>query len=275
MNWKPCEIKPNPVVISTPMESVIAIRKVTRIVNDQLENPDNWVSPQKILIVLAHPDDPEFFCGASVARWTSAGHQVIYCLLTCGDKGTKDRSIESGQLCCIRQVEQRKAAAMLGVNQVQFLSYEDGYLVADLTLRRDITRVIRQIRPDILVTCDPTTLFYNNQSINHPDHRAAGQAALDSVFPAARDHLNFVELWRDENLEPHFVREVWVCGTLEPSVVLNVSEYWETKIHALFEHKSQIGDPEKLAQRMRNRRTADSTPDAPQYEEKFRRIILA
>jgi LmbE family N-acetylglucosaminyl deacetylase len=117
-------------------------------------------------------------------------------------------------------------------------------------------------------------LFTANGGLNHPDHRAAGQATLDAVFPAARDHLNFPELWTDENLEPHIVREVWVCGTLMPDVTLDVTETWEIKIKALYEHKSQIGEPEKLAERMRNRHTADSTPEKPRYEEKFRRVIL-
>jgi LmbE family N-acetylglucosaminyl deacetylase len=243
-------------------------------VSIRLIQPENWETPQRILVILAHPDDPEFFCGATIARWIEAGHEVRYCLLTCGDKGTKDRNLVSEQLCAVRQEEQRNAAKVLGVERVQFLHYPDGYLVPDLLLRRDITRVIRQEKPDILITCDPTTLFTANLTINHPDHRAAGQATLDSVFPAARDHLIFVELWRDENLEPHIVREVWVCGTLEPSVVLDVSDQWETKIRALYEHKSQIGDPDKLAERMRSRRTTDSTPEAPRYEEKFRRLVL-
>ena len=235
---------------------------------------DIWDSPQKILVILAHPDDPEFFCGASINLWVRSGHQVIYCLLTCGDKGTKDLTVSSDELCSIRQKEQRAAANILGVEEVVFLNYPDGYLVADIDLRRAITRVIRNIRPDILVTCDPQTLFTINGGINHPDHRAAGQATLDAVFPSARDHLTFLELWKDEKLEPHNVREVWVCGTLLPDLILNVTETWEYKIHALYEHKSQIGDPEKLAERMRNRRTADSTLENPRYEEKFRRLIL-
>ena len=237
-------------------------------------DPESWATAQKILVILAHPDDPEFFCGASVARWISSGHEVDYCLLTCGDKGTKDKSLEANQLCMIRQGEQQKAAEILGVHKVRFLNYPDGYLVADLELRRSITRVIREERPDILVTCDPTTLFFNNQSINHPDHRAAGQAILDSVFPAARDHLYFIELWRDEKLEPHTVREVWVCGTMEPNVILDVTNYWDIKIRALYEHASQIGDPKKLEERLRNRHTTDSTLQSPRYEEKYRRIIL-
>jgi LmbE family N-acetylglucosaminyl deacetylase len=235
---------------------------------------DSWDSLQKILVILAHPDDPEFFCGATINRWVLAGHKLSYCLLTCGDKGTKDLAIESNELCAIRQREQRAAAKVLGVEDVGFLGYPDGYLVPDINLRRDITRVIRTIRPDILITCDPHTLFTINGGLNHPDHRAAGMATLDAVFPAARDHLYFIELWKDEKLEPHIVREVWVCGTLQPDIILDVSENWETKIRALYEHKSQIGDPMKLAERMRNRRTADSTPGNPHYEEKFRRLIL-
>jgi LmbE family N-acetylglucosaminyl deacetylase len=236
--------------------------------------PDAWESHQKVLVVLAHPDDPEFFCGATTARWVRAGHQVSYCVITCGDKGTKDLTLSSDELCSIRQTEQQAAAKVLGVEQVTFLKYPDGYLVADINLRRDITRVIRIARPDILVTCDPQTLFTANGRLNHPDHRAAGQATLDAVFPAARDHLNFPELWKEEKLEPHIVNEVWVCGTLVSDVTLDVTDTWEMKIKALFEHKSQIGEPEKLAERMRERRTEDSTPEKPRYEEKFRRLLL-
>ena len=235
---------------------------------------DSWDSPQKILVILAHPDDPEFFCGATIIRWVKAGHHVYYCLLTCGDKGTKDLTLGSEELCSIRQVEQHAAANVLGVDNVRFLNYPDGYLVADINLRRDITRVIRTIRPDILVTCDPQTLFTTNAGLNHPDHRAAGQATLDAVFPSARDHLSFIELWKDEKLEPHIVHEVWVCGNLQQDTILDVTDTWETKIQALYEHKSQIGDPEKLAQRMRDRRAVESTPEKPRYEEKFRRLIL-
>ena len=236
--------------------------------------PDQWEKPQQILVILAHPDDPEFFCGATIARWTAAGHSVSYCLLTCGDKGTKDREITPEMLCSRRQSEQIAAAAVLGVRQVRFLNYPDGYLTADLHLRRDITRLIRQEQPDILVTCDPTNLYVRETLLNHPDHRAAGQAVLDAVFPAARDHLNFVELWRDENLEPHIVREVWVSAPKEPTISLDVTEYWETKIRALYEHKSQIPDPQALAERIRARHTSDSTLENPRYEEYFRRLIL-
>lgn len=238
------------------------------------DRPDDWDEPQRILVVLAHPDDPEFFCGGSIARWTSAGHSVSYCLLTCGDKGTKDRELSGEELCRLRRAEQKAAAAVLGVRTVRFLDYSDGYLVPDLKLRRDITRVIRQETPDILVTCDPTNLYVRDAYINHPDHRAAGQATLDAVFPAARDHLNFIELWRDEGLEPHIVKEVWISLPLQENVCLDVTDFWQNKINALLEHKSQIGEPEDLIKRMRERHTEESSLEAPVYLEKFRRIIF-
>lgn len=242
---------------------------------NQAETPDNWDSPQRILVILAHPDDPEFFCGGTIARWVLAGHQVSYCLLTCGDKGTSDRAITSDSLCTQRQGEQMAAAAVLGVHRVRFLDHPDGYLVPDLELRKEITRVIRQEHPDVLVTCDPTNLYVRETYLNHPDHRAAGQATLDAVFPAARDHLNFIELWRDENLEPHVVREVWISLPQAANISLDVTEQWQLKLRALNEHKSQIGDPAQLEERLRTRHTPDSSPENPRFEEHFKRIVLA
>ncbi len=242
---------------------------------NEAETPDNWDSPQPILVILAHPDDPEFFCGGTIARWVLAGHQVSYCLLTCGDKGTSDRALTPDALCAQRQGEQMAAAAVLGVHQVRFLDHPDGYLVPDLELRKEITRVIRQEQPNVLVTCDPTNLYVRETYLNHPDHRAAGQATLDAVFPAARDHLNFIELWRDENLEPHVVREVWISLPQEANVSLDVTEHWQLKLRALFEHKSQIGDPAQLKERLLKRHTPDSSPENPRFEEQFKRLVLA
>lgn len=255
-------------------EAPAAAKEAGALTQSQETIQADWQGPQKILVILAHPDDPEFFCGATLARWAAAGHEIVYWLITCGDKGTSDRGISSEDLCGIRQCEQSAAAAVLGVKAVYFLGYPDGYLTPDLDLRRDLTRIIRQEKPQVLVTCDPKTLYIGDNRINHPDHRAAGQAALDAVYPAARDHLNFVELWRDEKLEPHIVREVWISGTLEPNVTLDVTDLWETKIRALQEHRSQIGDPQKFAERMRNRLAPGATPERPRYEEVFRKIIL-
>lgn len=257
-----------------PQTEVSAIReedednmdeKITKI------EPEGWEKPLKILAILAHPDDPEFFCGATIARWAAAGHSVNYCLLTRGDKGAQDPNTDPTALGKLREVEQRNAADRLGVNRVFFLDYQDGYLVPSLETRLAVTRVIRQERPDILVSSDPTQLFGDN-SINHPDHRAAGQIVVDAVFPASGNPLYFPELLHQEGLQPHSVKEVWLAVTGQPNTVIDVTEYWEQKIHALHCHVSQIGDMEALTERMRGRHTPDSTREAPRYEERFRRL---
>lgn len=236
--------------------------------------PDAWETHQTILVILAHPDDPEFFCGATLARWAAAGHKIKYVLITCGDKGDPDGKMQPNQLCSSRVEEQRAAADVLGVQSVRFLGVPDGEIVPDMALRKEITRVIRQEKPDILVTCDPELLYsFGGIRLNHPDHRAAGQVVLDAAFPAAGSRLFFPDLL-EEGLLPHTPREIWVSIPKEPTVVLDVTAYWETKIRALFEHKSQIGEPEKLAERMRARHTPDSTPENPRYEEKFRKLTL-
>jgi LmbE family N-acetylglucosaminyl deacetylase len=232
---------------------------------------DSWASPQKILVILAHPDDPEFFCGATLARWAKAGHEIHYFLLTCGNKGG-DPGPTPEELCEIRHQEQRKAAAVIGAKSVRFLDLEDGYLAPSLELRREIVRAIRQAQPDILVTCDPTTLYGRNGTINHPDHRYAGQVVLDAVFPAAGNERFFPELLEQEGLKPHMPGEIWISLTTQPNVVIDVTATWETKIRALKEHASQIGDALKFEQRMRSRKAERSTEEADYYEEAFRVI---
>jgi len=235
---------------------------------------ENWKCPYRILVILAHPDDPEFFCGATIARWADEGHDVGYWLLTCGDKGASDPSVVPKDLCHIRHAEQLAAARKLGVHRVNFLDYPDGHLVPDMKLRGEITRIIRLEKPDILVSCDPNTLFVGNSRINHPDHRAAGQVVLDAVFPAAGNPLYFPELIQKEGLLPHQVKEVWLAGTSEPNEIIDVTGLWNKKIRALYEHKSQIGDKDAFTERMRARFTEESTMENPRYEERFRRIVF-
>lgn len=232
----------------------------------------NWPEKQQILVILAHPDDPEFFCGATLARWAQSGHEITYFLLTCGDKGRNDynRHIPGNELCAIRHTEELAASAILGVKSVHFLDLDDGYLIPDLSLRREVVRIIRRFKPDVLVTCDPQNLF-TPFGLNHPDHRAAGQVVLDAVFPAAGNELFFPELLV-EGWQPHTPKEVWSSLTSQPSVTLDVTATWDIKIRALKEHASQIGDPLKLEERLRSRKTEDSTEENPRYEEKFRVI---
>lgn len=232
-----------------------------------------WESSQKILVILAHPDDPEFFLGATIARWTRQGHKVVYYLLTRGDKGTQDRNILSEELVKIREGEQRAAAHILGVDEVHFLENPDGFLTLTTDLRREVTRIIRKEKPDILVTSDPTNYFPNdNMSINHPDHRTAGEIVIESYFPAAGNPKFFSELLA-ESYEPHSVKEVWFSLTHQPNIVFDITETWPIKLEALHQHRSQIGDPIKFDERMVSRHTPGSTDDHPRFEEKFRRII--
>ncbi len=235
------------------------------------EQPDNWQTPQNILVILAHPDDPEFFCGATLARWARAGHHITYLLLTCGDKGfnpTTHPEMTPDKLCSIRHEEQYAAAKVIGAEAVHFMEYPDGYLTADLDTRRAVVREIRRFKPDILLTCDPQTLFAV-YGINHPDHRAAGQVVLDAVFPAAGNVAYFPELLA-EGFQPHMPKEVWCSLTMQPNTVLDVTEMWDVKMQAILQHTTQVQDPEKLIERFKSRRAEDSTEENPRYEEKFR-----
>ncbi|HEY9077184.1 MAG TPA: PIG-L deacetylase family protein [Anaerolineaceae bacterium] len=233
--------------------------------------PEGWDSPQKILVILAHPDDPEFFFGATISRWVKLGNHVEYCILTRGEKGAPDRTITPYELAIKREIEQKAAAASLGVQNVQFLGYQDGYLLANLDTRRAVVRVIRQVKPTIVVSSDPLNYFPSDVSINHPDHRTAGQILADAVFPAAGNAFYFPELIT-EGYEPHSVKEVWFSLTTQPNLVIDVTNYWDDKTNALLNHQSQIREPDKFIVRMRSRHTPDSNDDNPRYEEKFRRI---
>ena len=236
-------------------------------------NGQFWSSPQKILVILAHPDDPEFFCGATIAMWVDDNHDVSYCLLTKGEKGVNEDFERVDNIIQIRMHEQTLAARKLGVKNIIYLDYEDGYLTPNIKLRKDITRVIRMQKPDIVVTCDPTNYYLRDTYINHPDHRAAGQATIDASFPGSQNPLYFPELLND-NLLPHQIKEVWLSLPKEPNITLDVTDTWPKKISALLNHQSQIGDKEKFLARMAERRTKDSTREKPRFEEAFHRIIF-
>lgn len=226
--------------------------------------------PECVLLVLAHPDDPEFFCGATLAKWARAGKEIRYLLLTCGDKGSDNPAMTPETLCVDRQTEQRAAAKVIGVKDVMFLSYRDGELMNTLDVRRAIVREIRRFKPRIVVTCDPTTYFRANAYINHTDHRTAGAATLDAVFPAAGNRMYFPDLLK-EGLEPHSPKEVWMSQTNEPNVWIEVNDTIDIKLAALREHKSQIKDPGDLEKRIRDRLRRPEM-DGEFYAEGFRVI---
>jgi LmbE family N-acetylglucosaminyl deacetylase len=229
---------------------------------------------KRVMGIFAHPDDPEFFCGATFARWAAEGAEIIFVLATSGDKGSSDPDMTSERLIAIREDEERCAAAKLGVKEVIFLRHRDGELMPSLELRRDIVRAIRMYKPEIVVTLDPTVFWWGDRGVNHPDHRAIGEATLAAVYPTARDRLNFPEQEREEGLEAHKVKYLYISGTQSPNVWVDVTDYIETKIESLYEHKSQIADMEKMAERIRGNRDPEAPPDVVRYVDSFRLITF-
>jgi LmbE family N-acetylglucosaminyl deacetylase len=228
--------------------------------------------PKVALGIFAHPDDSEFTVGGTVAAWARAGCRVVYVFCTSGDVGSHEEGMTREKLAAIRQREQRAACRILGVQKVVFLGYGDGMLQPTLELRRDLVRAVRQYKPEVVICGDPTVFFYGDDYINHPDHRAAAQAALEAIFPAASMPLVFPEL-ADEGLTPHRVSQVYIWGALEPNWWVDVSETLECKIEALRQHKSQLGDwdpTERMTERARERAQGKDM----EYAETFRRMIL-
>jgi LmbE family N-acetylglucosaminyl deacetylase len=197
---------------------------------------------ERILVVMAHPDDVDFGVAASVASWTDAGIEVVYTIVTDGDAGGAELGIPRSEMGPLRRDEQRAAAAVVGVDDVRFLGYADGRVEATLDLRRDLARVIRQVRPQRVVAMSPV-LNLDRIYATHPDHRATGAATLDAVYPDARNRWAHVELL-DEGLEPHVVDEVMLtAGAPNPTHYVDVTDTVDRKIEALLSHKSQMADP--------------------------------
>ncbi len=232
--------------------------------------PSEAAPALRVMAIFAHPDDPEFFAGGALAQWAAAGAIVVYVLATSGDKGSADVDMTSERLVEIREEEQRAAAAVIGCTDVIFLRRRDGELTPSLDLRRDLVRLIRLKQPDIVVTNDPTTFWYGDRALNHPDHRAIGEATLAAVFPIARDRLNHPEMERDEGLLPHKVKQLYLAGANQPNVKVDISDTIETKITALREHNSQIADMEAMAERQRSRIDPESPAEHPRIIEWYR-----
>jgi LmbE family N-acetylglucosaminyl deacetylase len=228
--------------------------------------------PGSAMCIYAHPDDAEFTVAGTVARWALAGCRWAYVLCTDGDVGTHDPELTREALAEIRRQEQRDACSVLGVENVVFLGYGDGMLRPTIDLRRDLVRVIRKYKPDVVLCGDPTAFFYGNEYINHPDHRAAAQAALEAVFPAAAMPLVFPELM-DEGLSKHQVREVFISGSAEPNVWIDIGDTLGQKIEALRKHRSQLGDwdPSEMLTRWARERAEGHEME---YAESFRRMII-
>jgi len=229
--------------------------------------------PIRVLVIAAHPDDPEFACGGTSARWAAEGKEIYYLVCTRGDKGSSDPEMSSDRLVQIRQAEQRAAAKVIGVKEVNFLNFTDGELAPTYEFREAIVREIRRVRPEWVMTHDPTSV-YTAGSLNHPDHRAVGTATLDSVYPTARDRLNYPE-HEQSGLLPHKVKEVYLWGAPNPNVWIDISSSFETKIESLRCHVSQVGKAEQLPDRLRERAQKVGEPQGIPVAEAFFKVTMA
>ena len=188
------------------------------------------------MVMAAHPDDSEFGCGGTIAKWVNEGQEVICIVCTNGDKGTSDENMTSEKLAAIREQEQREASKVLGVSEVIFLGYPDGGLEDTAEFRGKLVRLLRKYRPEVVITHDPKLRY-----MGHRDHRLAGIVAMDAIFPYSRDHLFYPE-HKAEGLLPHKVKEVYFTGAEDPDVFIDISETFEFKVKAIGCHVSQVGD---------------------------------
>ncbi len=205
---------------------------------------------RRVLVITAHPDDVDFGAAGTVATWTDAGLEVVYCIVTDGDAGGSDPSVSRPDMAVLRRAEQTAAAKCVGVSDLRFLGYPDGRVEATIGLRRDLARVIRQVRPD-RVLCPSPERNYARIPASHPDHRAVGSAALDAVYPDARNQFAFPELLADEGLEPWTVREVWLTAGPNPERFVDITDTFSRKVAALRAHESQTGQMENLEEFLR------------------------
>ncbi|MGH2455308.1 MAG: PIG-L deacetylase family protein [Candidatus Limnocylindria bacterium] len=235
---------------------------------------DRLPSPERILVVAAHPDDIEFGAAGTVARWVTEGAEVSYLLMTRGDKGSDDPSADPAALAAEREREQRAAAAEIGVTSVDFLDEPDGQLEPSLRLRERVTYAIRAFRPEVVMTHDPTVLFVNNEWVNHPDHRAVGVVTVDAVYPTARDPLNFRH-HLDAGLQPWKVAELFLWSTNEANQIVDIGSTIERKLAALAHHASQFHDFPETAKWLRRRAEELGERTGYQAAEGFRRVMLA
>ncbi len=231
--------------------------------------------PKIVLAVAAHPDDLEFSVAGTVAKFVADGAAVYYYILTNANKGSADRSLTLDQIRDIRRDEQREACRILGVKDVFFGDYEDGLLEVTPQLKCDIVKVIRQLKPDVVLTMDPSEIYSVSIGIvNHTDHRAAGQATLDAVYPLARDYFSFKDLCDHEQLEPHNVKTLLMINFEKQNYYVDITDQMETKLEALRAHTSQLADPQAACEMVRNYAAGYGAHVGSQYAEGYMRLDL-
>jgi LmbE family N-acetylglucosaminyl deacetylase len=229
--------------------------------------------PERFMVIAAHPDDAEFGPSGTAARWIDQGSTGWLVCCTSGDQGGEDPDADPFELAALREIEQRAAAAVTGYAGVTFLHQPDGALVNDLALRELLVREIRTFRPDAVLATDPETVFHGDGGINHTDHRAAGMAAVDAVYPAARNPMAFPWLARN-GLAAHPVRRVYLFWSNRPDAWVDIATTLDRKIAALREHGSQIREPDQLETRIREWAAEEGAPAGLAAAEALRCIVI-
>jgi LmbE family N-acetylglucosaminyl deacetylase len=235
----------------------------------------NEYIPKIAMSIHAHPDDQEFSIGGTLAKWARAGCEIISVTITSGDSGSNDpdKGAEyKSVLAELREKEQLAANEVLGVKETVFMRKPDGELEPTIELRKELTRLIRKYKPDVVVSGNPEAWFYGNEYVNHPDHRAAAQAACEAVFPSAGTRLIFTDLL-EEGFEPHEVKRLYVHGTDKPDTWVDITETIEVKVEALQKHASQI-PVDEVGKWMRDWAKEDAKDKEFEYAESYRVMIL-
>jgi LmbE family N-acetylglucosaminyl deacetylase len=239
-----------------------------------MEQDFSELKPRVVLGIAAHPDDLDFGASGTMAKFAAAGADVHYLIITDGSKGSEDMNITTADLVKMREAEQHAAAKVIGAKSVTFLGYPDGELKVTMQLKRDIVKVIRIIKPEVVITMDPSMLYSAVRGfINHPDHRAAGQATLDAVFPLARDHMSFPELFA-EGYKPHKTKTILLINFEAGNHIVEISDTFEIKIAALKAHTSQVGNIEEIRTRMTHWATEVGKVAGYKLAESFVRIDI-
>jgi len=232
-------------------------------------------TPRIAMTIQAHPDDQEFGIGGTLAKWAKAGCEIICVVITSGDSGSNDPAKDGRhkkELAELREKEQLAACAVLGVKETIFMRYPDGELEPTIQLRKDLTRLIRQFKPDTVLCGNPEAWFYGNEYINHPDHRASAEAATTAVFPSAGSRLMFTDLL-EAGYEPHEVKRLYVHGSEKSDTWVDITETLDTKIKALQQHASQI-PVDEVGKWITDWAAEEAKDKGMKYAESYRVMIL-
>ncbi len=254
------------------------VRKTAKTNSRSRSSSSNGQFPKfkNVLVVSAHPDDPDFGAGGAIAKLAKSGARVTYVIVTDGSQGGEDPKQKDSELVAIREKEQKAAARVLGVKKVEFLGYKDGHLSPDLKLRHDIVRMIRKHKPELVITHVPGRVLDGPMGGSHPDHLAVGEATMAAVYPDSRNPRAFRSLLK-EGFEPHEVKEVWIPFWTSGDYLVDISSTLDQKFAALRKHKSQVAKPGRewdFEKFMRKRHREIGKPAGYKYAESFKRITV-